>query len=332
MKNRKNLIATAVAVCVILTLIAFSIAAGADFSGEQAATLRILLIVCGCSVAWCFVAGEITHNYSQMDKLWSILPVAYVWIIAARGGMSARLILYAVIVTAWGSRLTYNFALKGAYSIRFWEGKEDYRWSIVRRSPVFMRGFAWTLFDLFFISLYQNLLVLAITLPALACSGSGAPLGAVDIAGAIFALAFLALETAADLYQWRFHKTKKKMLDEGKPLSALPMPYCLGFNTTGPWGYMRHPNYLGEQGFWLSLYFFVPGAGAASNGIFNITLVGPLLLVLLFMGSSALGEKISSGKYPEYSRYVGQVFKYLPLRKLRTEAGLENDEAEPESV
>ena len=46
-------------------------------------------------------------------------------------------------------------------------------------------------------------------------------------------------------------------------------------------------------------------------------MIGPLLLVLLFMGSSSLGESISAGKYPQYAAYVRQVFKYLPLRKFR---------------
>jgi Na+-driven multidrug efflux pump len=39
------------------------------------------------------------------------------------------------------------------------------------------------------------------------------------------------------------------------------------------------------------------------------------LLLLLFMGSSALGEGISAGKYPLYSVYADRVYKYLPLRR-----------------
>ena len=40
-------------------------------------------------------------------------------------------------------------------------------------------------------------------------------------------------------------------------------------------------------------------------------------LILLFMGSSAFGESISSRKYPKYKEYQEQVFKYLPLRKYK---------------
>ena len=321
----RKTIGTVLAALVVLALLAAALLAGGySLTGLQRGTLRILLIVCGCSIAYCFIVGEAVRNYSQMDKLWSLLPVAYAWIVAVRGGMKTRLVVYALIVTAWGIRLTVNFARKGAYRLRFWEGEEDYRWSIVRGSRFFRKRLAWPLFDLLFISAYQNLLVLAITLPALAAMESAAPFGAWDAAAAAAALLFLALETAADEVQWRFHQTKKKLLAQGKTLAELPDPYDLGFNTRGPWGYMRHPNYLGEQGMWLSLYFFAAGAGVTSFGVFHWTMAGPLLLVLLFMGSSALGEKISSGKYPAYRDYTEQVFKYLPLRKFDPGRGKED--------
>ncbi len=322
MKNRKsvkNIIATALAAVAVLTLVVMSIVLGdKTLSDNQKVTLNILLIVCACSAAYCFIAGELSKNYSQMDKLWSILPVAYVWIIAGRGGLKLRLVVYALIVTAWGIRLTVNFARKGAYRLKFWTGVEDYRWAIVHEK-FFKNRFAWTAFDLLFISGYQNLLVLAICLPALACMESAVPFGIWDFAAAGLAVLFFILETVSDEYQWKFHQTKKKYLSDGRALAELPRPYDLGFNTTGPWGRMRHPNYLGEQGIWLSLYLFAIGAGAAGHTVFHWTAVGPLLLVMLFMGSSALGEAISVKKYPAYEKYVGQVFKYLPVRKFDPE-------------
>lgn len=312
----KKVFGTAVTVCVIAVLAVLSVVLGGrGITDEQRDTLKILLIVCGCSIAYCFIVGEITRNYSQMDKLWSLLPIAYVWITAIRGGMSARLMVFALIVTAWGVRLTVNFARKGAYSLKFWTGNEDYRWAIVRKKPIFRNGFTWSLFNLFFISLYQNALVLAICLPALACMGASTAFGAVDTVAAVLAVAFLALETVSDEYQWKFHQTKKELLGSGKTLGELPSPYNLGFNTRGPWAYMRHPNYLGEQGVWLSLYLFVIGASAANYGVFHWSAIGSLVLILLFMGSSWLGESISSDKYPEYKAYTERVFKYIPIRK-----------------
>lgn len=309
----KRTVGTVVSAVVVIALLVLGfVFGGFALTETQSETLKILLIVCGCSVAFCFIVGELAQNFSQMDKLWSILPIAYAWIVAGKGGMKPRLVVYALIVTVWGVRLTINFARKGAYRLKFWTGEEDYRWSIVRSNPIFRHKLAWTLFDLFFISLYQNLLVLGICLPSLAAMESTAPFGAWDIAATVLAVLFLALETVADEYQWRFHQTKKKLLSEGK---ALPKPYDLGFNTTGPWSRMRHPNYLGEQGIWLSLYLFAIGAGAASRGVFHWSAAGPLLLILLFMGSSALGESISSKKYPRYKDYIEQVRKYIPVRK-----------------
>ena len=312
----KKYLATGLAAFLVIVLAVVSLILGqTEMTALQTQTLKTLMIICGISIAYCFIVGELTHNYSQMDKLWSLTPMLYVWIIAARGGMKPRLLIFAVIVTLWGLRLTVNFARKGAYRLKFWEGREDYRWSIVKSHPMFRNRFVWTLFDLLFISAYQNLLVLAICLPALASMESTVPLGAVDLAAGGMATAFLMLETVSDEYQWRFHETKRKLIESGKSLSELPEPYALGFNTLGPWGMMRHPNYLGEQGIWLSLYFFVVGAGVPTHGIFHVTFIGSLLLVLLFMGSSSLAENISSGKYPMYEDYIRQVHKYLPLRR-----------------
>lgn len=62
----------------------------------------------------------------------------------------------AVLATLWGMRLTFNFARKGAYSIKFWTGEEDYRWKVLRERKEFQPRWKWALFDLLFISVYQK--------------------------------------------------------------------------------------------------------------------------------------------------------------------------------
>ena len=282
---------------------------------NQLDTLLILVIICGSSALYCFVVGELARNNSQMDKLWSILPIAYTWVIAAKGNFNPRLTIIAVLVTLWGIRLTYNFARKGAYSIKFWSGEEDYRWQVLRQKKFLKSRPVWALFDLFFISIYQNALVLAICLPAVACMASDAPLGVMDYAAIALASSALLIEVIADEQQMAFHTTKKKLLAEGKELKDLPEPFNKGFNTTGLWSRSRHPNYFGEQAFWLCLYLFVIGAGVATYNVFNWSMTGSLMLILLFLGSSAFGESVSNSKYPEYQLYLKTVFKYLPLRK-----------------
>ena len=244
----KKYIVTILTVIIILTLSILSLILGdLTLTDNQLQTLLILGIICGVSILYCFIVGEISKNYSQMDKLWSILPIAYAWVIAGMGGFKIRLIVNAVIVTLWGIRLTYNFAKKGAYRLKFWQGNEDYRWSIVRSTEYFKNDFMWTLFDLFFISIYQNILILAFCLPALAAMESEIAFGVFDYIGAILAFGFLVLETVADEIQWKFHKKKKELLSTGKSLEEIEYPYNLGFNTIGVWSVMRHPNYLGHR-------------------------------------------------------------------------------------
>ena len=287
---------------------------GPALNAEQLETLKILGIICGCSAAYCFIVGELTGNNSQMDKLWSLLPIAYTWIIAVRGGMNTRLVVMAVLATLWGLRLTMNFARKGAYSIRFWEGEEDYRWAVVRSGNAFRKRWTWALFDLGFISVYQNALVLMTTFPALIAMASDRPFGPIDLLATLLTLAFIIWETIADEQQWAFQKRKYELLAQGAKLEDLPAPYRNGFNTTGLWGLSRHPNYFAEQGIWASMYLFSVGAGM---GIINWSIAGALLLIVLFQGSASLGEAISGGKYPAYELYCEKVSRFFPGRKYK---------------
>lgn len=301
------LLAVSLIVCPLLYVFV-----GPAQDAAQLETFKLLLWICGGSALLCFVVGELTHNNSQMDKLWSLLPIVYTWVIAARGDMAVRLVVMAVLVTLWGIRLTYNFGRKGAYRLRFWEGEEDYRWKVLRARKEFQPRWKWALFNLFFISIYQNALVLMTTLPALVLMNADMPFGWMDCVVTVMMLGFIVYETVADEQQWRFQTTKWRMLKEGKTLEELPAPYNKGFNTVGLWGVSRHPNYFAEQSVWCCFYLFTVAGGV---GIVNWTLAGALLLVVLFQGSSAFAEEISAGKYPEYKRYMESVSRFLPGSK-----------------
>lgn len=312
MKMNIPLMATLLGLSLIVCPLMY-IYVGPALDATQLSTLKTLGTICACSAIYCFVVGELTGNNSQMDKLWSLLPIAYTWIIAINGGMQLRLVVIAILATLWGCRLTMNFARKGAYKLKFWEGEEDYRWSVVRNGAPFKGNrLAWGLFDLLFISIYQNVLVLMTTFPALVSMNSTAPFGWVDILAAALMFYFIAHETIADEQQWAFQTTKWKMINAGQKLEELPAPYNKGFNTNGLWSHSRHPNYLGEQGTWCALYIFSIGAGV---GVFNWSIIGALLLIVLFLGSSALAEEISSGKYPEYAKYCQAVPRFFPGKK-----------------
>ena len=293
-----------------------------SFNDLQLRILYVLLIVMGISILYCFIVGEVTKNNSQMDKLWSILPEVYCWIIAIMGGMKPRLVVMAILATAWGIRLTYNFAKKGAYKLKFWQGEEDYRWKILRENKYFKNRFVWAIFDLFFISIYQNFLIFLTIVPALLCVSGDSSFNGIDTFATLLMTFFIFYEGIADSQQWKFQTRKYEMLNAGMKLEDLPEPYNYGFNTMGLWNVSRHPNYFGEQMIWISFYIFTIGAGYA---VFNYSAIGALLLVLLFMGCSILAEKISSSKYPLYAKYIDNVSKFIPYRRFRKEIKKETE-------
>jgi steroid 5-alpha reductase family enzyme len=253
--------------------------------------LRSAIFVCAAAAFVCWLLSVLTKNYSWVDRAWSLLPQVYVAMFAAaRDFVDPRLNTMLVLTCLWGARLTFNFARKGGYR---WSG-EDYRWPILRArlGPV---GFQ--LFNATFIAPYQNLILLLIALPAWTAYQHPRPLGALDVLAALAFVAFLVGETVADEQQWRFHQ--KKARGEAS-----------GFLSDGLFRYSRHPNFFCEQAMWWCVYAF---AVAASGAWLSVTIVGAVLLTLLFKGSTAFTERISLGKYPAYNDYQRTTSRLLPL-------------------
>jgi steroid 5-alpha reductase family enzyme len=266
------------------------------------------LIVSGV-IAYCFLIGELSKNNSQVDKLWSIVPIGYVWYMTIEGGMNERMVLMAILVSIWGSRLTFNFARRGAYTWRFWAGEEDYRWEILRKRPGFNNRFVWMIFNLLFISAYQNVLIFLFTLPILASLADNTnPLGIADYALAGIYITLVIIEFIADQQQYDFQTEKHRRLKEGLPLEQ----YEKGFVSTGLWSIVRHPNYACEQAIWVVFYFF---SVTATGEWINWSVAGCVLLIILFKGSSDFSEDISANKYPEYSQYQRRVPRFIPFMK-----------------
>lgn len=276
-------------------------------TAEQSGILWNCIYICLGVATYCFIVSQLTGNCSQVDKLWSIIPLVYAWYIAVAGGMDTRLVLMAILVTLWGIRLTYNFSRRGAYSWKFWTGEEDYRWEVLRQKPELKGKVRWFFFNLFFISFYQQGLLLLITLPALiALRGRETPLGLPDyVATALFVI-FLVIETIADQQQWNYQQEKHRKIKAGEKLTGI---YALGFTHTGLWRWIRHPNYMAEQAIWISFYLF---SVAATGSWLNWSIAGCLLLLVLFQGSSDFSESISAEKYPEYKAYQEKTGRFLP--------------------
>ena len=276
--------------------------AGGIFSlGNFITGTDMLTVVCLWALGFAvtaFIFGIITNDYSWIDRIWSILPVGFVWYYAYRGGFSLALCAAAALVTVWGARLTFNFARKGGYS-----GMEDYRWIHLRKkitNPVL-----WQLFNFFFISFFQTGLFVLFTFPVYSMTFHSD--GSLPVLFWIFAgiaAVLVCLEFAADQQQWNFHAAKKAEAEQKIYPSEYRSDVKSGFLSHGLFGLCRHPNYFCELGFWWTMWLaaFSLNRSPLGSGLF-----GPVMLTFIFIGSTIMTESISASKYPDYREYQKKV-------------------------
>jgi len=261
----------------------------------------------------CWVLSLPTGNYSHVDRLWSISPFIFCWIHAIASGPISefnRVHLITVLVTAWGLRLTYNFARKGGYRL----STEDYRWMYVRHNFPFMNAVTFQIFNFVFISFYQNFLLLLISAPVyvvfLHQKSTNVPLTPFDYAlAALFSLT-LFCEWLADQQQWNYQTAKHELSPKQRKGD-----FADGFLQRGLWRYSRHPNFFCEISIWWEVYGFsllAQNLSSAEPVFANWTLIGPVLLTMLFHGSTMLTEHISSEKYPKYRAYQQATNRLIP--------------------
>ena len=277
----------------------------------QSLVFKQSLFIYGILTIACFVVGEISKNYSQVDKVWSIAPMIYVWFFTYNSDFNSRMVIMSILVTIWGIRLTYNFARKSGYSIYFWKGEEDYRWKILKeRVPVFDIKIIWSLFNLLFICTYQMGLIFLFTLPILAAwQGQNSPFGITDVLISISMLVFILIEAIADNQQYKFQTTKYELINNNKKLTG---DFKKGFLTNGLWSISRHPNFASEQLIWITFYLF----SITSTGIyFNWSITGCILLIILFYNSANYTESISEKKYSNYKNYKQNVPMFIGFVK-----------------
>ena len=281
-----------------------------NFSIEQLESISFIFKSYLIISASCFILGEITNNYSQIDKVWSLVPIYVAWYICYYAEFNTRTIIMAILVTIWGLRLTYNFSRRGGYSIYFWKGEEDYRWKEVRKSiTLFKSNFNWTLFNLLFICFYQMGLIFLFTLPILAAWQGNSELNNFDYLIAAFMLLFIITETIADQQQYNFQTKKYKKINLCEKLDG---EFKDGFISSGLWKYSRHPNFASEQLIWITYYFFSVNA---TGKFINWSIIGCLLLVILFYNSAKFSEEITEKKYPKYKEYQKSVPIFIGFRK-----------------
>ncbi|BGP13409.1 hypothetical protein JCM10213v2_001328 [Rhodosporidiobolus nylandii] len=247
--------------------------------------LHPAMLFCAVVTGGVWLVSEVTGNVSQVDRLWTTLPLVYsAWftffpyLIGAVDqvkDLDQRMLLVFALQCCWSARLTYQSARRGFLDPR----SEDYRWPIVRAR---LNPLVFKLLNLFFIAIAQNILLLAAELPQYLLlthylSGSShlsalarlkphhlesahVPL---HVADALLAAAFvttLVLEMRADNQQQRFQKMKHGALEKqrngGQITREEQKAIQRGFVAEGLWSWSRHPNFAAEQTTWWLLYAF----------------------------------------------------------------------------
>jgi steroid 5-alpha reductase family enzyme len=284
---------------------------------EETPFTLILAICTGLAVS-CLAFGAATGDYSWVDRLWSLAPILFAWIYAARAGFGSRSLIAAGLVTLWGARLTANFARRGGYS-----GMEDYRWSAIRGG--ISNPLLWQVFNALFICGFQLALMALFTSP-LGRLAQGGGIGLGFLLAVALPLLFLAYETEADREQWSFQRRKEAYFAgragaaAGAGTGELDEEAERGFRSSGLFRLSRHPAYFGELGFWWSLYLL---CALGSGGLVHWSAAGALCLSLLFVGSTRFTESLSLAKYPAYAEYrrgTSAIVPWFPARKASPEA------------
>jgi len=253
-----------------------------------------------------FAASRLYDNSSFYDAYWSVapIPIAIYWAATAgaTGAVDAgsaplgRQLLVLGLVSAWGLRLSYNWA-------RGWQGlsHEDWRYIDKRREAGI---FYW---PLSFVGLHMipTLCVFAGCLPLWPALSQGvAPLGWLDVLAAGVTGGAIWLEATAD-QQLRVFR-----LSHPAPGAIL---------TTGVWAHCRHPNYLGEILFWWGLFGFGLAAGGQAAWW---TGAGAVAITLLFtLVSLRLIDSRMQQRRPDYKHRMETLPALIP-RPWRARSGL----------
>lgn len=269
--------ATAVAVATLLALPGDSPITNALWA-DLAATLAI------------FACSWLYSNSSFYDAYWSVAPplIALYWWAGGEPahGSELRRVLVFALVLVWALRLTWNW-------VRGWQGlrHEDWRYVGLRESS----GRAYWPVSLLGIHGMPTLVVFLGCLPLYAVLASNArPIGALDVLALAVTGGAIWLEARADRELLEFRR-------------ARPGPQEI--LRSGVWAHSRHPNYLGEMGFWWGLYLFGLAADPAAwwTGAGAVVITGLFQLVSLPMIETRMRER-----RPGYVDWAQRTPRVLP--------------------
>jgi len=236
----------------------------------------------------------ILRDASIVDVFWGLgfVMVAWIGLIASEGGASVHGRLLAILVTAWGLRLSHHL---------FWRNRgkgEDPRYTAMRErhGERFGRVSLWSVFGL------QGTLIWIISLPIQMAMGmpeepdcccTPIGLGWVGISGACLCSLGIVIESLADrqLARFRAGSSPGQILDRGL------------------WSWTRHPNYFGDFLVWWGIFLV-----ACETPWGWVAFPSPLIMGFLLMKISGvpLLERSLRVSKPGWQAYTERTSAFFP--------------------
>jgi steroid 5-alpha reductase family enzyme len=240
-----------------------------------------------CATVIIYASSCLTGNGSMFDAYWSVIPpLGAVWLATQASDIDGtRTAIVLVVIMVWGVRLTANW-------VRGWPGlhHEDWRYVDMYAKSRAPRAVV----SLLTVHLFPTIQLWLGSLPiVVALARSGNAFGPLDVVAAIVGIGGALLELVADEQMRAFGRVKApgQVMDRGL------------------WKYSRHPNYLGEIMFWLSMYLFALAVGVG----FWWTGIGVVAMVAMFLGASIpMLDDRSEARRPEFADYRRRTSALIP--------------------
>ena len=234
-----------------------------------------------------YLGSVLLKNSSLYDPFWSVAPVPIVIYLSIQSENSILLKMLVIFpILLWATRLTRNWVIS-------WEGfhHEDFRYIDLKNTNKYKAEFN----NFFGIHLFPTFIVNICLYPLVYVFINDVDVNVYLYISSIITLIAVILETVADEQMRKFRSDPR---NKGKT-----MKYKL-------WRYSRHPNYLGEVGFWFGIYFMGISSGFAPLWL----IVCPLAMLLLFvLVSCPMMDERSLKNRPNYKEYMDNTSQLMLL-------------------
>ena len=234
-----------------------------------------------------YLGSVLLKNSSLYDPFWSVAPVPIVIYLSIQSENSILLKMLVIFpILLWATRLTRNWVIS-------WEGfhHEDFRYIDLKNTNKYKAEFN----NFFGIHLFPTFIVNICLYPLLYIFINDVDVNIYLYISSIITFLAVILEAVADEQMRKFRSDPK---NKGKT-----MKYKL-------WRYSRHPNYLGEIGFWFGIYFMGISSGFAPLWL----IVCPLAMLLLFvLVSCPMMDERSLKNRPNYKEYMDNTSQLMLL-------------------